>query len=364
MSLPRRSSAAALAALRRALLFAWWSPARAARAALAQPAVTRAVLGAVALLTALGLAAAETPAREPGSPAARDAARAESPAPEAPAVARRVVSLNPSLTAIAVALGARDALVGVDSFSLQALPEVAGLPAVGGLYNPSIEAVVALEPDLVAFVPAAEQRDFQRTLEQLGLPVLPLGPVTFEEVLAAIETFGARLGRAREARVRVDAIRAARAAAEARAASRPRPRTVLVLQRDPLFVVGRGSFVDEMLASAGAENAAHEFAEPYPRVAREWLLAAAPELLLDASGESEPAERYWARWASLPAVRAGRVVALAPGAVTLPGPWLDRALAALADAVQGAPDGTEPSPSAPGAPSPAPAPPASPDGAP
>ena len=66
---------------------------------------------------------------------------------------RRIVSLNPSLTAILLALGAQDALVGVDSFSAQQEPEVAGLPTVGGLYNPSLEAVVALAPDLVVFVP-------------------------------------------------------------------------------------------------------------------------------------------------------------------------------------------------------------------
>jgi len=283
--------------------------------------VARRALASVALVALAAGAGAAAPEREP--------------APPAPA--RRVVSLNPSLTAIAVALGARDALVGVDSFSLRAEPAVAGLPAVGGLYNPSLEAVVALAPDLVVFVPTAEQRDFQRTLEALGLPVLPFDPVAFDEVLAAIETLGARLGRTAEARTRVDAIRAARSRVEARAAGRPRPRAVLVLQRDPLYVVGRGSFVDEMLASAGAENAAREFSEPYPRVAREWLLDAAPELLLDASDPagSEDAVRYWARWPSLPAVRAGRVVALAPGAVTLPGPWLDRALDLLADAVQG-----------------------------
>jgi iron complex transport system substrate-binding protein len=282
----------------------------------------RRALAAVALLALAAAAGAAPPEREPAP---------------APAPARRVVSLNPSLTAIAVALGARDALVGVDSFSLRAEPAVAGLPAVGGLYNPSLEAVVALAPDLVVFVPAAEQRDFQRTLEALGLPVLPFDPVTFDEVLAAIETLGARLGRAAEARTRVEAIRAARSRVELRAAGRPRPRAVVVLQRDPLYVVGRGSFVDEMLASAGAENAARAFSEPYPRVAREWLLDAAPELLLDASDPAgtEDAVRYWARWPSLPAVRAGRVVALAPGAVTLPGPWLDRALDLLADAVQG-----------------------------
>lgn len=321
-----------------------------------RPAVRRAL--ASAALAALAAAAGAAPRAASAAPPAQEQAPgatfretaeaanaapagvgAETPPGAAPAPARRVVSLNPSLTAIAVALGARDALVGVDSFSLRAEPAVAGLPAVGGLYSPSLEAVVALAPDLVVFVPTAEQRDFQRTLESLGLPVLPLDPLAFEEVLGTIEVLGARLGRAPEAAARIGAIRAARSRVEARAAGRPRPRAVLVLQRDPLYVVGRGSFVDEMLASAGAENAAREFAEPYPRVAREWLLAAAPDLLLDASDAAgaEDAARYWARWPSLPAVRAGRVVALAPGVATLPGPWLDRALELLADAVQGAP---------------------------
>ena len=85
--------------------------------------------------------------------------------------AHRVVSLNPSLTAILVALGARGALVGVDSFSARQQPEVAGLPTVGGLYNPSLEGVVALAPDLVVYVPTAEQRAFQRQLQELGVPV-------------------------------------------------------------------------------------------------------------------------------------------------------------------------------------------------
>ena len=58
----------------------------------------------------------------------------------------RLVSLNPSLTAIALSLGAGDALVGVDDFSARQQPAVAERPRVGGLWNPSLEAVVALAP--------------------------------------------------------------------------------------------------------------------------------------------------------------------------------------------------------------------------
>ena len=248
----------------------------------------------------------------------------------AAAPARRIVSLNPSLTAILLALGARDALVGVDSFSAKQQPEVAGLPTVGGLYNPSLEAVVALAPDLVVFVPTAEQRDFQRRLEALALPTEPFDPLSFEDVLGSILRLGERVGREAAAQERVAAIRAARRAVEARAEGRPRPRAVLILQREPLFIVGRGSFVDEMLGAAGAENVGRAFAEPWPRVTTEWLLAAAPEVIVDGSDVSGDAVRYWARWPSLPAVRDGRVVAVPQGAVALPGPWLDRSLEQLA----------------------------------
>ena len=254
-------------------------------------------------------------------------ARAEAPA-------RRVVSLNPSLTAMALALGAREQLVGVDDYSARA-PGAAGLPTVGGLYDPSLEAVIALAPDLVVLVHSAEQRGFRERLEALGVPCLVLDPVSFEDVLGAIERLGARLGREREAAARVAAIRATRARVAAAAQGLPVLRGVLVLQRDPLFAAGAGTFVDDMLRALGVENLAAAQPGPWPRLAREWLLAAAPELILDSSPGVEPAARYWARWPSLPAVARGAVADVPEGVTTLPGPALDEALLVLAAAARG-----------------------------
>lgn len=259
------------------------------------------------------------------------AALAAEPGPEP---ARRVVSLNPSLTAMVIALGGRDALVGVDDYSARS-PAAAGLPSVGGLYNPSLEAVVALAPDLVVFVPSAEQRGFRERLEALAIPRLVLDPVSFDDVLDAIHRIGAAIGREREAEARIAAIRATRARVEAAARALPPLRGVLVLQREPLFVAGRGTFVDDMLRSLRVTNLAAEQPGRWPRLAREWLIVAAPELIVDSSPDPEPALAHWGRWPSLPAVQRGAVVTIPVGVATLPGPDLDEALLTLAAAARG-----------------------------
>src|SRR5215470_7732004 len=246
-------------------------------------------------------------------------AAAPTAAAPAPPEARRVVSLNPSLTQILLAVGARERLVGIDDRSAQLLPELTGLPRVGGLFNPSLEAIVALEPDLVAVVPSAEQRDLRSRLSALGVSVLELPNIALEDLLRSIEALGARVGRGAAAAERVAAIRAAFAAVGAATAPLAHPRVVFAIQREPLFVVGAG-------AALGG---------PYPRAGLEWLIAAAPELILDASEDPQDAGRYWARWPSLPAVARGRVVALPARELTLPGPWVDRALERLAEAIHG-----------------------------
>jgi len=258
------------------------------------------------------------------------------------APARRVVSLNPSLTATLLALGAGAQLVGVDDYSARQQSAVRALPAVGGLFNPSLEAILGLAPDLVVLVPSAQQRDLRARLEALGVEVLELPNITLAELLASIEALGARVGREAAARARVQEIQHAWRTVAAASAARPSVRAVLVLQRDPLYVVGRGSFIDSMLVAAGADNPANVFAEPYPRASLEWLIAAAPEVILDASEDPEDPRHYWARWPSLPAVAGGRVHRIPASEVTLPGPFPERSLALLAQALQSAPAGGAP----------------------
>lgn len=253
------------------------------------------------------------------------------------AVPHRVVSLNPSLTATILALGAGEVLVGVDDWSAERQPAVRGRPTVGGLFTPSLEAVVALEPDLVVLVPSVQQRDLRDRLRGLGIEVLELPNLSLDDLLLSIDRLGNRLGRAEAAARRVSAIRSA---FETPTAVSTLPRALLVIQREPLYVAGAGSFLDAMLRAAGARNVAASFSEPYPRVDLEWAIAARPEVILDATEAGEPAARFWARWPSLPAVGAGRVLAIPADQVILPGPEVDAGVRVLRQVLH--PEGASP----------------------
>ena len=242
--------------------------------------------------------------------------------------------MNPSLTRTLIALGAAEFLVGVDEYSATTEPAVEGLPRVGGLLNPSLEAVLALNPDLVVLVPSVAQRDFRSRLSDLGVEVLGLPNLSFDELLESIQALGDRVGRCEAARQRIAAIRSAWSEVAQAASSRPRRSAILIIQRDPLYVAGAGSYLNTMLEATGLDNVAGKYSESYPRISLEWLIAVGPDVIVDSTDDPISAPAYWSQWPSIPAVANGRVVPVQEGIVTLPGPYIDRSLQNLAEAIE------------------------------
>ena len=218
---------------------------------------------------------------------------------------RRVVTLTPSLTDVVLALGAGDRLVGVSRFDER--PEVARLPRVGGFVDPSVEAVMALHPDLILAEPGPGNRQAVERMAELGTPVLLLPLGTVADVLAAERAAGKALGRAEQGETLARELERTRARVRERARSRTPVRVLLVYGFDPLVVAGPGGFADELLADAGALNVAADAASPYPVYSVERALRSRPQLILDASDTPVGRDRLRglpglveARWASVP----------------------------------------------------------------
>ncbi|HEX8434333.1 helical backbone metal receptor [Archangium sp.] len=241
--------------------------------------------------------------------------------PKPPEKVKRVVTLAPSLTETVLALGAGSTLVGVSRFD--EAREVAGLPRVGGFIDPSVEAVVALEPDLVLVQPGPGNQRPVEKLAEIGVPVLLLPLHTVTDTLAALRAVGKALGKEKEADALVQRIESTRTRIRETARTLKPPRVLFVYGFEPLVVAGPGSFADELLRDAGALNVAADAGAAYPVYSVERAVSASPDVVVDAADVDVGKDKLVAllsqsRWAEVPSM-----------AMLQPGPSMGRGLEEL-----------------------------------
>lgn len=275
------------------------------------------------------LAALAILARPFGCAPAERATRAQ----EAP---RRIVSLAPALTEIVFSLGLGSRVVGVTSYC-DWPPEATALPKVGGYANPSVEAVIALEPDLVLVSPGPGNREAAIAIRRSGLRVEVVAAETLEETYRSIETVAEVCGEPERGRLLVRSLRERIERVAARARSSPPVRALFCVEVDPIVAAGRGTLPGELLELAGGQNVVRE--GRYPRLGIEGVIALAPDVILQApmteGGGPGRAASFWRRWPSVPAVAAGRIYVVEPDLVLRPGPRVADGVEALARLLHG-----------------------------
>lgn len=238
------------------------------------------------------------------------------------------MALAPSLTETLFALGLGDRVVGVGDYTRWP-PEAAAKPKLGGLFDPNLERMVALQPDLAVLLPG--ERGLGEKLEGLGIATLYLPSETLEDAERAFTEISRRCGVPEEGE---------RLLAEWRAGLAPRPipgapRVMLSVGRQAgrltdVLVAGPGTFLDELLRRLGAVNVFADAPVLYPQVGLEEVVARAPDVILELRSEPlAPAVAAslagdWRQLGDLPAVRDGRVEVIADHHVLIPGPRLPR----------------------------------------
>lgn len=256
--------------------------------------------------------------------------------------ATRIVSLVPALTEMLFAIGAGPQVVAVSSYD-EFPPEVKSLPRVGALLDPDMERILALRPDLV--LSYGSQTDMQAQLARAKIGVFSYRHAGLNGVFTTLKDLGDAVSRtadaerlAREIRVGLDAI-------QARVRGRPKPRTLLVFERDPaslrgVYVSGGDGFLHDMLGIAGGVNVFADVARESVQPSVETILARAPDVILEvratgrlAAADVGQAKRVWSALASMPAVQTGRIQILTGAHLVVPGPRVVQGTEAFARAL-------------------------------
>ncbi len=240
-------------------------------------------------------------------------------------VPQRIISLSPSNTEIAFALGLADRIVGVTEFCNYP-PEAMEKDIVGGFSTPSIEKIVELEPELI-LASTIHEEEVPR-LEELGIPVLVIESSTLVELYTSMSLVAEVTGVIANGEALIASMQERIAAVEAVVGSiEPGDRVSVYYEvySDPLMSAGKGAFINEIITLAGGVNIFGDLEENYPQVSAEYVAERQPDIILfpDYHGTADfvlAGMTDRPGWESVPAVINNEVYAISDDAFARPGP--------------------------------------------
>jgi iron complex transport system substrate-binding protein len=196
-------------------------------------------------------------------------------------IPQRLVSHVPSITEMLFALGLEERVVGVSDYC--DYPEAAlSKTSVGNYFNPSLENIVALEPDLVLTDGHSEG------IVQLGeleppINYMVIDPKDIDGIFEDLELLGKVTGTEGEAEELIENMQDSIADVLALVEGSPRPRVLYIIDATDLtfpWTAGPGSFVDTFITMAGGENVAAGAQGAWVQLSLEEIVNADPEIII------------------------------------------------------------------------------------
>ncbi|MDT4761588.1 ABC transporter substrate-binding protein [Sphaerochaeta sp. PS] len=251
----------------------------------------------------------------------------------------RIVSLSPNVTETLFALGAGDLLAGRTDYCNYP-QEAEKLPSIGTLYNPSLEKLISLQPDL-AISSAFVSDEMLQSLEKAGIEVLALNEQeTFAGTYSLIRKIAQRVNKVKEGELLILEMQ--------NQVKETVEKARLLEKKRVYFMVDFGSFdstatgdtyISEMLHMVGAINIAQDATRW--TYSKELLVTNDPDLIVMTArwGESEEETRAefstTKPYSDLRATKEGNLVFVDSDTISRQGPRSAEALELLAKAVHG-----------------------------
>ncbi|MBI2874205.1 MAG: cobalamin-binding protein [Firmicutes bacterium] len=241
---------------------------------------------------------------------------------------QRIVSLVPSNTEILFALGLGNRVVGVSNFDNYP-PEVAQIEKVGDAFKADYEKLVSLKPDLVL----SARGSIVDELTKLGITVVVVDAPDLSAVAGSIRFLGKVTGAAREAEKvaaefegKIQAV----ASVTEKIGDADRPLVYFEVSQNPLWTIGPGSFMFDLVKMAGGKNLFPDARQPYLEVGDEEVVSRNPGFVLLTFPYMKDVLARPA-WAAVSAVKTGKVYEVDGDIFSRPTPRLAQALEELVE---------------------------------
>jgi iron complex transport system substrate-binding protein len=219
---------------------------------------------------------------------------------------RRIILTSPGAVEVLYMIGAESSIAAVSSGRDPIWPEekTALLPSVGNTARPSLEAVVALEPDLV--IGNAMNAALMADLSSRGYTVLIHNADSFADIFTSAVLLGRLTGKEAEARSLVAEKEARLDALKAELRNNPlNLKGAFLYSASPVMAFSSQSLAGEILSILGVKNIAADLNAAQPILSPEYILAENPDFLFGAMSITKP-EDILAADSVIAKTRAGR----------------------------------------------------------
>jgi len=245
----------------------------------------------------------------------------------------RIISLSPHITEILYALGQQQKIIAVTDFCTYP-PQAKKKEKIGGLFNPNMEKIIALKPELLIGTPANAQLADKLSNWHFKFILLPNDRIS--DVYSTIDS----LGKILNCKTKSDHLKALLKDSLSYYAdlavnnSKHAPKALLVIGRQQgstrnIMAAGCNNFINTIWEMCGGKNAFPDLPAPYAQVSREALINRQPDIIIEFkfkekwnANKNRKNYKEWQALTLIKAVKYKQIYVLTGNYTIIPGPRL------------------------------------------
>jgi len=253
--------------------------------------------------------------------------------------AQRIIALSPHVVETLYVAGAGNKIVGAVDYS--DYPNAAkSIPRVGGYSLINLEAIVALQPDLVIAWETGNSPAAIEKLRTLRIPVYLSQPNTLEDIGAEIRRFGVLAGTEPVASKAADQYAQRLSALKKSYQNRSTVRVFYQISEAPLMTIGGKQIITNALSICGGKNVFDQLTPMASVITSEAVIAENPEAIMTSGMQklNPTGLDFWKKWPALTATQRNNFFFIDPDLMNRNGPRMLAGTDALCKALQTARD--------------------------
>lgn len=253
--------------------------------------------------------------------------------------AQRIVALAPHIVETLYVAGAGNKIVGAVDYS--DYPNAAkSIPRVGGYSLINLEAILALQPDLVIAWETGNSPVAIEKLRALRIPVYLSQPNTLADIGTEIRRFGILAGTKPVADKAADQYAQRLSALQQGYPNRSTVRVFYQISETPLMTIGGKQIITNALSICGGKNVFDHLTPMAPVITSEAVIAENPEAIMTSGMQklNPTGLDFWKKWPTLTATQRNNFFFIDPDLMNRNGPRMLAGTEDLCKALQTARD--------------------------